>query len=72
MRGERIQYSLLFSQQELVRHARLLAIDYPKPHRSRYIQAAEELRSPFWDWGSDGRVPPATVSDTVRINVSKE
>ena len=35
------------------------------------MHAAEELRSPFWDWGADTGVPPTTVPRTLRVNISK-
>lgn len=33
------------------------------------MQAAEDLRAPYWDWASDSMVPPITVPQTVQVNV---
>lgn len=35
------------------------------------MQAAETLRSPYWDWALDIVVPQATVPETVLIRVPK-
>lgn len=58
------------SQQVLVAYAKRLAREYPQKYRSQYIRAAEELRSPFWDWGLGNEVPSATVPETLRVNVT--
>ncbi|KAF4124361.1 tyrosinase [Geosmithia morbida] len=34
------------------------------------MRAADQLRSPFWDWAADMRVPPVTASQTLTINIS--
>ncbi|KFA71768.1 hypothetical protein S40288_08752 [Stachybotrys chartarum IBT 40288] len=61
-------YVLLF-EQVLVDHARRIAQQYPRRYRNEYLQAAESLRAPYWDWAADNDVPPATVPRTIRINV---
>ena len=53
----------------LVSHARRLAQTYPQGLREVYVQAANELRSPFWDWAASSVVPPASVPAKVTINV---
>ncbi|KGQ04482.1 Tyrosinase [Beauveria bassiana D1-5] len=58
--------------QTLVSHARKIAVQYPEEHRSKYIEAADTLRSPFWDWATDRAVPQATVPQTLTINVSED
>ncbi|KAM3524150.1 hypothetical protein NHJ13051_004687 [Beauveria bassiana] len=64
-------YVALF-EQTLVSHARKIAVQYPEEHRSKYIEAADTLRSPFWDWATDRAVPQATVPQTLTINVSED
>ncbi|PWI69456.1 hypothetical protein PCL_01103 [Purpureocillium lilacinum] len=61
-------YVILF-EQVLVSHARRLAQSYPQGLREVYVQAANELRSPFWDWAASSVVPPASVPAKVTINV---
>ncbi|OAQ96183.1 hypothetical protein LLEC1_06315 [Akanthomyces lecanii] len=57
--------------QTLVDHAKKIAVMYPEEHRARYIEAADTLRSPFWDWASDEAVPPSTALQTLNINVTE-
>jgi tyrosinase len=52
-----------------VYHARKLAKEYPEQYRYDYIQAAETLRVPYWDWASESFVPQATVPNTMQINI---
>lgn len=56
-------------KQILVAHAKRIALTYPTKHRARYIEAADTLRSPFWDWATDEAVPQATVPQQMSINV---
>lgn len=58
-------------QQTLADHAKKIALKYPEEHRARYIEAADTLRSPFWDWAIDEAVPQATVPQTLKINVAE-
>ncbi|PHH87764.1 hypothetical protein CDD83_8442 [Cordyceps sp. RAO-2017] len=60
-------YVALF-EQVLVERARQIAMSYPERFRFQYVQAAESLRSPYWDWAADSRVPPSTVPPTVWVN----
>jgi tyrosinase len=46
-----------------------LAQQYPQRYRNEYIQAAETLRAPFWDWASESYVPQATVPTTMSVKV---
>ena len=55
-------------KQVLVAHARRLAQKYPQPVRQQYTEAAERLRSPFWDWATDTAVPASTVPEKLTIN----
>ncbi|KAJ6788102.1 hypothetical protein PWT90_05055 [Aphanocladium album] len=57
--------------QILVEHAKQIAVTYPEELRARYIEAADTLRTPFWDWGADAAVPQSTVPQTLRINVTE-
>ncbi|PHH81033.1 hypothetical protein CDD80_4337 [Ophiocordyceps camponoti-rufipedis] len=59
-------YIVLF-EQTLVQKARQIASAYPQEIRDQWLQAAETLRSPYWDWASDSNVPPATTWATVRV-----
>ncbi|KAI5467725.1 hypothetical protein BGZ63DRAFT_345976 [Mariannaea sp. PMI_226] len=71
--GERIfltwhrPYVMLY-EQLLVATAQRLARDYPQRYRAQYVEAANNLRCPFWDWGSGG-VPKATVPETMMVNI---
>lgn len=56
------------SQQLLVTHAKQIAATYPQQHRQQYMQAAEQLRAPFWDWAANTAVPSATVPTTLQVN----
>lgn len=55
-------------QQTLVEHAKRIALGYPQRYRYQYTRAAEDLRSPFWDWGVDTKVPSATVPEKLTVN----
>ncbi|PFH63361.1 hypothetical protein XA68_12325 [Ophiocordyceps unilateralis] len=59
-------YVLLF-EQTLADRARQIASSYPQQVRAQWLQAAETLRSPYWDWASDSRVPASTIPSTVRV-----
>ncbi|PHH87579.1 hypothetical protein CDD83_8680 [Cordyceps sp. RAO-2017] len=60
---------LALYEQEISRHARRIAATYPPRFRARYVQEANSLRIPFWDWAAEQVVPQATVPARVRINV---
>ncbi|KAH0601703.1 hypothetical protein MHUMG1_00582 [Metarhizium humberi] len=61
-------FVLLF-EQLLVEHAAGIASQYPARYRDQYVAAANNLRSPYWDWSSDSNVPPCTVPERVFVNV---
>ncbi|TQV97437.1 tyrosinase 2 [Cordyceps javanica] len=61
-------YVALF-EQVLVDRAKRISMTYPEEHRPRYIEAADTLRAPFWDWAGDEAVPESTVPQTVSITV---
>jgi tyrosinase len=47
----------------------MLAETYPESQRSAYIEAAEKLRAPYWDWAENSNVPPVTTMSTVAVNI---
>ncbi|KAF4818077.1 Tyrosinase [Colletotrichum tropicale] len=57
-------------EQVLVQHAKRLAAAYPATSRRQYVEAAEDLRLAYWDWGANSNVPPVTALPTVVINRS--
>lgn len=61
-------YVLAF-EQVLVEEAKSIAKTYPPKYRDQYMEAAEQLRSPYWDWSADSTVPPCTVPTLVVVNV---
>ncbi|KAJ6437673.1 tyrosinase [Purpureocillium lavendulum] len=60
-------YVVLF-EQVLVLQARKIASTYPPGVRDEYMQAAEDLRAPFWDWAADAKVPSVSVPQKVSVN----
>ncbi|UNI17886.1 Tyrosinase [Purpureocillium takamizusanense] len=61
-------YVVLF-EQVLVLQARKIASTYPPRVRDDYMQAADELRAPFWDWAADATVPSVTVPAKITVNI---
>ncbi|KAI9151806.1 Tyrosinase [Paramyrothecium foliicola] len=61
-------YVLLF-EQVLVDNAKRIARGYPSRYRNDYVQAADRLRAPYWDWALDSDVPDITTLSRIRINV---
>ncbi|KAK2603519.1 hypothetical protein QQS21_004288 [Conoideocrella luteorostrata] len=61
-------FVLLF-EQLLVAEARKLAEEYPPKYRSQYVDAAIRLRSPYWDWSAEAKVPQCTVPRVLTVNV---
>ncbi|KJZ68164.1 hypothetical protein HIM_12445 [Hirsutella minnesotensis 3608] len=57
-------------EQSLVNNAKKIARRYPTNQRARYVQAAEMLRTPFWDWAASPQVPKSTVPSTLTINTA--
>ncbi|KAF5008467.1 hypothetical protein FDECE_5256 [Fusarium decemcellulare] len=60
-------YVLLY-EQILVEHAKRLANLYPTKYRQQYVDAANSLRSPYWDWAVDD-IPSAIVPQMVSVKV---
>ncbi|KAG6016128.1 hypothetical protein E4U43_004173 [Claviceps pusilla] len=61
-------FVLLF-EQLLVAEAKAIAATYPDRYRDQYMNAANKLRSPFWDWSQNSDVPPCTVPAWMTVNV---
>ncbi|KAG6040061.1 hypothetical protein E4U41_001480 [Claviceps citrina] len=61
-------YVLLF-EQLLVAEAQKIAATYPDRYRSQYMEAANNLRAPYWDWSLDSNVPPCTVPREMNVSV---
>ncbi|QPG94323.1 hypothetical protein C2857_005696 [Epichloe festucae Fl1] len=61
-------YILAF-EQVLVEEAKYIAATYPPKYRVQYMEAAEQLRSPYWDWSANSNIPPCTVPMEAVVNV---
>jgi tyrosinase len=59
---------ILLFEQVLVEHAQRLAKRYPAKYRQQYIDAANSLRSPYWDWAASD-IPNAVVPRMVRVKI---
>ncbi|PHH65690.1 hypothetical protein CDD81_1776 [Ophiocordyceps australis] len=59
---------VLLNEQILVDHAREIAGKYPESNRNQYLQAAETLRYPYWDWADNSDLPPSTASPNLTVN----
>ncbi|KJZ68055.1 hypothetical protein HIM_12555 [Hirsutella minnesotensis 3608] len=57
--------------QLLVDHARRIASEYQGAAQTQYLQAAEQLRAPYWDWAASSDVPPSTVPPTITVNTAQ-
>ncbi|TDZ36414.1 Polyphenol oxidase 1 [Colletotrichum spinosum] len=55
-------------EQILVGHARDIAAAYPGDDERIYVDMAEILRLPYWDWAMDSNVPPVTALPTVFVH----
>ncbi|KAK4453979.1 Di-copper centre-containing protein [Podospora aff. communis PSN243] len=60
-------YLALF-EQTLVSHAVRIADRYHPSQSPTYKGAAQTLRIPFWDWGSQARLPTAATSENITVN----
>ncbi|KAG8360958.1 hypothetical protein FVEN_g1567 [Fusarium venenatum] len=60
-------YVLLY-EQILVEHAKRLANLYPSKYRAQYVDAANKLRAPYWDWAVDG-IPTILTKTNVNVKV---
>ncbi|KAF5019447.1 hypothetical protein F66182_8555 [Fusarium sp. NRRL 66182] len=60
-------YVLLY-EQILVEHAKRLANAMPARYRARYVEAANQLRSPYWDWAVDG-IPSILTQQNVQVRI---
>ncbi|CAG8657383.1 2553_t:CDS:2 [Dentiscutata erythropus] len=65
-----IPYMMLI-ENLLVGEAKKIAAQYPLNQRDRYIEAAKQLRHPYWDWADEKAikgVPEIFMSPTIEIN----
>lgn len=50
-------------------HAKRIAAMYPDAVRDSYLQAADKLRLPYWDWAAEPTLPDALMPTTVKITM---
>ncbi|RDA88914.1 hypothetical protein CP532_5474 [Ophiocordyceps camponoti-leonardi (nom. inval.)] len=62
-------YVLLF-EQSLVERAKEIASKYPDKDRNKYVEAANSLRAPYWDWAISNKVPDASLPKKVEVNTA--
>ncbi|KAI5791124.1 hypothetical protein EDC01DRAFT_746933 [Geopyxis carbonaria] len=60
---------LILVEQLLVRKAMEVANEFPKKQRKRWMQAAQNVRLPYWDWAAPGgeTVPAAYDTKTIKV-----
>ncbi|RCI16540.1 hypothetical protein L249_1799 [Ophiocordyceps polyrhachis-furcata BCC 54312] len=63
-------YVLLF-EQSLVETAKQIASQYPEKERNTYVEAANSLRSPYWDWATSNKVPDASLPAKLQVKTAK-
>ncbi|PFH61469.1 hypothetical protein XA68_17300 [Ophiocordyceps unilateralis] len=63
-------YVVLY-EQSLVETAKQIASQYPEDQRKEYLEAANSLRAPYWDWAATSQVPGATLPPTVKVKTPK-
>lgn len=51
--------------------AQAIASQYPDSERSQYLQAAETLRIPYWDWASSWAMPTVVTDANITVNTPK-
>lgn len=49
------------------RHAHDIAIEYPIEEQSVYLEAAQALRIPYWDWGVSAQLPLIMTQQFIEI-----
>ncbi|KAG8922053.1 hypothetical protein FRC02_012164, partial [Tulasnella sp. 418] len=60
-------YTALY-EQVLQGHAVRIADTYTTPDKQEWLQAAIDLRAPYWDWASEA-VPPPEVIELQQLNI---
>jgi tyrosinase len=60
-------YLALF-EQSLWTIAQTIAPAYPESNRDQYVQAAQTLRIPYWDWSTDANVPAVASTPWLQVN----
>ena len=59
---------LIRSQQTLWNHAQLIASTYSDDQHEQYVEAALNLRHPYWDWVLYPELPDVVSQSSVKIN----
>jgi tyrosinase len=54
-------------EQSLVNYAVQIANEYPTAVRNTYVNAARNLRAPYWDWAADYRIPDCAAASTISV-----
>ncbi|CAG8468901.1 6113_t:CDS:2 [Dentiscutata erythropus] len=63
-------YMLLF-ESLLVKEAKRIALQYPDNEKEKYVEAAKQLRHPYWDWADEETlkgVPELFLTSEIEIN----
>ncbi|CAG8795097.1 13519_t:CDS:2 [Dentiscutata erythropus] len=66
-------YMFLF-ENLLINEVKQIALQYPSNQRNKYIEAAKQLRHPYWDWADEKAakgVPDIFLTPTIEINTPK-
>ncbi|CAG8613985.1 656_t:CDS:2 [Gigaspora margarita] len=62
---------MLLIENLLINEAKQIALQYPSRQRKKYIDAAKQLRHPYWDWADEKAakgVPEVFLISTLEIN----
>ncbi|CAG8802314.1 3142_t:CDS:2, partial [Cetraspora pellucida] len=62
---------LLLMESQLVSEAKEIALKYPENERQIYVEAAKQLRHPYWDWADEKAIkgiPEIFISPEIEIN----
>ncbi|CAL5873567.1 uncharacterized protein PFLUO_LOCUS7847 [Penicillium psychrofluorescens] len=60
-------YVALF-EQEVIRHAKTIANQYTGSQKAKYVNAAQSLRIPFWDWAVSPQIPEVLSETQITVN----
>lgn len=55
-------------QQEVIRHAQAIANQYTGSQKATYVNAAQSLRIPFWDWAISPKIPGVLSQSQITVN----
>ncbi|CAG8505735.1 20245_t:CDS:2 [Dentiscutata erythropus] len=65
---------LLLIESLLVNEAKKIASQYPDNEKEKYVEAAKQLRHPYWDWGDEKAmkgIPEIFITSEIEINTPK-